>query len=207
MQLKIFATIILLAASFAAADIPAPEEVYSVTPENSRIEFHANATFTKVIGVFHNWQANFRMPSGKVDDASLTLDIEAASVRTGSGVKDKTVKSPNFFDVEQHPTIRFVSKRVLTGPDPDRYMMEGDLTLRGVTRPVSIILAWQPGDDGARHLTGDCEFNRREFGMTHNIPFNKIADKVSVQFNLAIANASAQDSDDPLAQLQPAARF
>lgn len=204
MKLKIFATILLLTANLAAADIPAPEEVYSVTPENSRIEFHASATFTKVIGVFHNWQADFKMPSGNVQDASLILDIEAASVNTGSGVKDKTVKSPNFFDVQQHPTIRFVSTRVLAGPDPNRYLMEGDLTLRGVTRPVSIILAWQPEKAGTRFLTGDCEFNRREFGMIHNIPFNKIADQVSVQFNLAIANAPSEDYSNPIAQLQPA---
>lgn len=195
MKLKIIATMLVFsAATFAAAGIPSPDEAFSVNHESSRIEFHASATFTKVIGVFHNWQADLKIPAGKVENASLTLEIEAASVKTGSGLKDKTVKSHNFFDVETHPTIRFVSSRVLAGPDPSRYLMEGDLTLRGVTKPVSILLTWRPAEDGTRHLTGDCEFSRREFGMTHNMPFNKIADKVSVQFNLAVANSSAAAS-------------
>lgn len=206
MNLKILISILLLTANFAAADIPAPDEVYSVAHEKSRIEFHPSATFTKVIGVFHDWRADFKMPAGKVEDASLILEIDADSVKTGSGMKDKTVKSPNFFDVLQHPKIRFVSNRVLGGPDPDRYLMEGDLSLRGITKPVSIILTWRPDEDGTRRLIGDCEFNRREFGMTHNIPFNKIADEVRVQFSLAIANATseAQTSPSGRTHLQPA---
>lgn len=204
MKLKMFAAVLLLATNLAAGGIPAADETYSVTHEKSRIEFHASATFTKVVGVFHDWRADLKMPAGKVEDASLTLEIEAASVMTGSGMKDKTVKGQNFFDVQKHPTIRFVSSRVLAGPDPDRYLMEGDLTLRGITRPVSIILSWQPGEEGTRRLIGDCEFNRRDFGMTHNIPFNKVADKVSVQFALAIATAPAETTGSVISQLLPA---
>lgn len=184
MKRKILATALVFAATAAAA--PQPDGAIVIAQKSSKIEFHASATFTKVNGIFHEWRANLKMPSGKLDDASLDMEIQAASVKTGSGMKDREVKGRKFFDVEAHPTIRFVSTRVLAGPDPDRYLMDGDLTLRGVTKPVSVILSLEPEEDGHQRLFGDCEFNRREFGMVHNVPFNKVADKVGVKFEFDI---------------------
>ncbi|HTV60444.1 MAG TPA: YceI family protein [Verrucomicrobiae bacterium] len=175
---------------FALGSDPPPDAAIVIAQKTSKIEFHASATFMKVNGIFHEWQANLKMPSGKLDDASLDMEIQAASVKTGSGMKDKEVKGRKFFDVEAHPTIRFVSTRVMAGPDPDRYLMDGDLTLRGVTKPVSVILSLEPEEDGHQRLLGDCEFNRREFGMVHNVPFNKVADKVGVKFEFDIVPAA-----------------
>ncbi|HTZ73539.1 MAG TPA: YceI family protein [Candidatus Aquilonibacter sp.] len=181
---------ILLATALAtAAGDTLSASTYRISPAGSQISFHAKATFMKIVGVFHDWHADLRMPSGNVEETSLSLEIQAESVKTGSGLKDKEVKGQKFFDVENHPTIRFVSTRVLAGSDPSRFLMEGDLTLRGVTKPVSVILTWQPGENGDRRLRGDCEFNRREFGMVHNVPFNKVADKVGVIFDFDISNA------------------
>src|SRR5208282_3587130 len=92
------------------------EQSRYVVKTSSEIEFHATSSFAKVVGVFHSWDADMKMPAGKFADASLQLEIEAASVSTGSGLRDKEVNRKNFFAVQEHPNIRFVSLRSALPP-------------------------------------------------------------------------------------------
>jgi polyisoprenoid-binding protein YceI len=157
----------------------------------SKIEFHASSTFAKVVGVFHSWEANMKMPGDKFVDASLVLEIEAASVTTGSGLRDKEVKGKNFFAVQEHPRIRFASRTIISDGAPAKFHMDGDLTIRGITQPVSVSITLLRQDDGHEWIDGSFSFNRREFGMTHNLPFDKIANTVLVQFHLDTVNGAA----------------
>ena len=182
------AGLLIVAGAISAPSRVIADETFTFAPTKSRIEFHANATFTKVIGVFHAWQADLKIPSGRLENATLNMEIQAGSVRTGSGLKDNQVKGNNFFDVLAHPLIRFNSTRILPGSGPNQYLMEGDLTLRGITKPVTVGLTLQPGADGHQTLLGKCYFNRREFGMVHNVPFNKVADNVSVTFQFDLSS-------------------
>jgi polyisoprenoid-binding protein YceI len=162
-----------------------------VVKTGSKIEFHASSTFAKVVGVFHSWEANMKMPADKFTDASLVLEIDAASVSTGSGLRDKEVKGKNFFAVQEHPRIRFASKSITAGDGHTKFHLDGELTIRGITQsvPVSITLLRQ--DDGHEWIDGSFSFNRRDFGMTHNLPLDKIANTVLVQFHLDTVNGAA----------------
>lgn len=182
--------LILLAAGSTSAQLN-DDSSYYVVKTNSLIEFHASATFAKVVGVFHSWEADLKMPADKFGDAKLVLEIDAASVATGNGARDKEVKGKNFFAVTEHPKIRFVSKSITPDNDPAKFQMTGELTLRGVTQPVSVEVILRPRDNGHRRIDGSFSFNRREFGMTHNVPFNKVANTVEVNFQLEVQNAAA----------------
>ncbi|MFZ0884145.1 MAG: YceI family protein [Candidatus Acidiferrales bacterium] len=162
-----------------------------VVKTDSLIEFHASATFAKVAGVFHSWEADLKMPGDKFDDAALVLEIEADSVATGSGAKDKEIKGKNFFFVKENPQIRFVSKSVTSDGEPTKFRMEGELTLRGITQPVSVAIVVRPKEEGHQRIEGQFSFNRREFGMVHNVPFNKVANTVEVNFQLEVQNMAA----------------
>jgi polyisoprenoid-binding protein YceI len=164
---------------------------YYVVKTDSLIEFHASATFAKVVGVFHSWEADLKMPADKFGDASLVLEIDASSVATGNGSRDKEVKGKNFFAVDEHPKIRFISKSITPDGDLSKFHMVGELTLRGITQPVSVEVILRPRDNGHRRIDGSFSFNRREFGMTHNVPFNKVANTVEVNFQLEVQNAAA----------------
>ncbi len=166
-----------------------------VVKTSSKIEFHSSSTLAKVVGVFHSWEANMTMPTGKFAEASLQLEIEAASVATGSGLRDKEVKGKNFFAVQEHPKILFASKSIVSDGSPSKYHMDGELTIRGITQPVSVSITLLPQDDGHEWVDGSFSFNRRDFGMTHNVPFDKIANTVLVQFHLDVVNGAA-----PMAQ-------
>jgi polyisoprenoid-binding protein YceI len=183
-----------LALTPAARPVPppapasAPDRVIVIVKQNSKIEFHASSTFAKVTGVFQDWNADFKLNTDTLENASLQLDIQAGSVHTGSGFKDKEVKGKNFFNVTQFPEIKFVSDGVLPDPDPQKFTMTGKLTLRGITRPVTVAVVTATQPSGTHLLNGTFEFNRRDFGMTHNMPFNKVADIIRVDIELEIPN-------------------
>jgi polyisoprenoid-binding protein YceI len=191
------ATCILLifaAGSMSARPVDDPKPY--VVKTDSRIEFHASATFTRVVGVFHSWEADFKMPPDRFGDASLVLEIDADSVETGSGLKNKEIKGKNFFAVKGHPQIRFVSKSITADGEPSKFRMTGELTLRGISNPVSATVFLRPQEEGHRRIDGEFSFNRREFGMTHNVPFNKVANTVEVKFELDVQNVDPSLAQD-----------
>lgn len=163
-----------------------PDLIHTVVIEESRIEFHANSSFGKVVGVFHSWQAELKRPGGRFEDTWLKLQIAAESVKTGSGLRDKEVKGKNFFAVKEFPEIQFVSKSIQAGSEAGRYSMEGELTLRGITKPVTLDVEVEPEEKGREHVAANFTFNRRDFGMTHNPPLNHVADNVRVQIDLEV---------------------
>jgi polyisoprenoid-binding protein YceI len=170
---------------FAAGSMAAPlqdEQTRYVVKTSSKIEFHATSSFAKVMGVFHMWDANMKMPAGKFAEASLTLEIDE-------------LKGKNFFAVQEHPKIHFASKSIAAGDAPTKFHMDGELTIRGTTQPVSVSITLLRQDDGHDWIDGSFSFNRRDFGMTHNLPLDKIANTVVVQFHLDTVNGIA-----PLAQ-------
>jgi polyisoprenoid-binding protein YceI len=183
--------VLFVFAAVSLAARPQDDLMRTVVKTDSRIEFHTTSTFGKTVGVFHSWDANLKMPTDNWEDASLSLEIEAASVSTGSELKDKEAKGKNFFNVKAYPTIRFVSTSIALDADPSKLHMEADLTMRGITKPVSVNVILHPQENGLQRMDGDFSFDRREFGMTHNVLFDKIANTVLVRFHLDITKASA----------------
>jgi polyisoprenoid-binding protein YceI len=183
--------VLLLCATFAMASPLQDDQTRYVVKTSSKIEFHSTSTFAKVVGVFHSWEANMNMPTDKFAGASLVLEIDAASAATGSGLRDKELKGKNFFSVQEHPKIRFASKRISADNEPAKFHMDGELTIRGITQPVSVSITFLRQDDGHEWINGSFSFNRRDFGMTHNLPFDKIANTVLVEFHLDTVNGTA----------------
>jgi len=103
----------------------------------------------------------------------IAVTIEPASIATGVERRDNHLRSPDFFDVARHPTMRFVSRRV-TAESLTRFQVAGDLTMRGVTRPVTLTVETL-GDDvrdmeGKRRTGGTAvaTINRKDWGLTWN---------------------------------------
>ena len=103
----------------------------------------------------------------------IDVTIEPASIATGVERRNNHLRSPDFFDVANHPTMRFVSTRV-TAESATRFRVAGDLTMRGVTRPVTLTVETL-GDavrdlDGKRRTGGTAvaTINRKDWGLTWN---------------------------------------
>lgn len=175
----------LLCISSLIAFVPpgqAQAPVFEIIPVNSQIKFHVKSS-TTIAGKFDKWDASLKFVSPDETTGSLELRIEAASVDTGSGIKNSKLKSDDFFDVEDNPYITFKStKFVPTGPHT--YEVDGDFTIRGVSNPEKLTLTVSGKGTGSGEIHGVMVFNRKDYGMNKGIPFIKIADHVDVNFHL-----------------------
>jgi polyisoprenoid-binding protein YceI len=156
--------------------------VFEIAPVHSWIKFHVKSSAT-IEGKFDKWDANLTFTSPDERTGVLEIKIEAASVDTGSGLKNGKLKSKDFFDVEQNPYIVFKStKFVPTGPH--NYEIDGNFTIRGVSNPEKLSLTVSGNGTGSGEIHGSMVFNRKDYGMDKGIPFIKIADHVDVNFHL-----------------------
>ena len=166
----------------AVPQTPGDVPVFKVTPVKSTIRFAVKAS-VPIDGVFDKWDATMTFTSNHVEDGVLDVKIQAASVNTGSGMKDGKLKSKDFFDVEQDPYITFHSAKIVqTGPTT--FEIPGTFTIRGVSKPETLSLNLTGKGTGHGEVTGTMAFDRKEFGMNSGIPFIKIADRVEVTVDL-----------------------
>jgi polyisoprenoid-binding protein YceI len=172
----------------AGAQAPAAVPVFKITPGESTIKFHVKASVA-IEGTFDQWEASLTFTSPAAESAVLDIKIQAASVHTGSGLKDSTLKSDDFFNVDQDPLITFHSTTIVqTGPEI--FDIQGTFTIRGVSKPETLHLTLVGKGTGSGEIRGTMAFDRKDYGMTHGIPFIRIADRVEVSIDLKGARVS-----------------
>jgi len=184
------ATLLLIGNFAAAQTAPAAGgvPVFKVTPGESKIKFAVDASVA-IDGTFQKWDATLTFTSPKVTDGQLFIKIDAASVDTGSGMKNSKLKSDDFFDVKANPYITFKSTKIVqTGPTT--FEVDGDFTIRGVTRQEKLSLNLVGKGTGHGTITGSMAFDRKQYGMNSGIPFIKIANRVEVTVNLTATRVS-----------------
>jgi polyisoprenoid-binding protein YceI len=112
--------------------------IFEITPADSWIKFHVKAS-TMIAGKFDNCDAKLTFTSPDEATGVLEINIQTASVDTGSGMKNGKLKGKDFFDVQQNPLITFKStKFVQTGPNT--FEVDGHFTIRGVSNPEKLTL-------------------------------------------------------------------
>jgi polyisoprenoid-binding protein YceI len=173
---------LLLAAVLSSASNAQVAPVFEITPEESTITFDVKASVA-IVGKFEKWDATLTFTSPELSTAVLDIKIQAASVNTGSGMKNGKLKSKDFFNVEEDPLITFHSTKV-EQTSPDAVAIDGDFTIRGVTKPERLTFALPDKGNSSGTVTGTMAFDRKQFGMNSGIPFIKIADRVEVTVNL-----------------------
>jgi polyisoprenoid-binding protein YceI len=156
--------------------------VCEVTPVESTIKFGVESS-VPIKGPFDKWNACMKFSSADVRSGVLDIEIQADSVNTGSGVKNNKLISTDFFNVKDSPIITFKSTKVVqTGPNA--FDLEGDFTIRGVTKTEKLTLTDNGKGSTAGSIDGTMAFDRKDYGMNRNIPFIKIANRVEVNVSL-----------------------
>ena len=152
--------------------------VFAITRAESSITFKVKASVA-IQGTFDQWDATLTFRSPDVTTGVLDVKIQAATVDTGSGLKNSTLKGDDFFDVDQNPLITFKSTKIVQS-GPNTFEVDGDFTIRGVTKPEKLTLALSGKGTGSGEIHGTMAFDRRQYGMNSGIPFIRIADRVEV---------------------------
>ncbi len=168
----------LAASSTPAQGVP----VIEINHADSTIKFNVKAS-VPIAGTFDKWDASVTLTSPDVATSVLDVKIQAASVNTGSGMKDGKLKSKDFFDADHDPLITFHSTKV-TQTGPNTVEFDGDFTIRGVTKAEKLTFTITGKGTGAGEITGTMAFDRKDYGMNSGIPFIKIADRVEVIVDL-----------------------
>ena len=167
---------------------PAMAPVFVITPEESSIKFSIKAS-VPLEGTFDKWDATIRFTSPDVSTGVLDVKIQAATVNTGSGLKDGKLKSKDFFDAEHDPLITFLSNKILqTGPNT--FDARGTFTIHGVSKPEKLTFTVSVEGTRSGEIKGTMAFDRKEFGMNSEIPFIKVADSVGVAIDLKMKRVS-----------------
>ena len=134
-------------------------------------------------GTFDKWDAILKFTSTDPTTAVLDIKVDADSVNTGSGMKDGKLKGKDFFDAKKEPYITFHSDKVVqTGPDT--FDVQGTFTIRGVSKPETLVLTVSGQGTGSGAIKGTMAFDRKDYGMNSGIPFIRIADRVEVDVDL-----------------------
>jgi polyisoprenoid-binding protein YceI len=168
----------LAASSAPAQGVP----VFVIVKADSSIKFNVKAS-VPIAGNFEKTEATLVFTSPDLSTAVLDIKIQAASVNTGSGMKDGKLKGKDFFNSEHDPLITFHSTKVIqTGPNTVE--LDGDFTIRGVTKPEKLTFTITGKGTGEGQITGTMAFDRKDYGMNSGIPFIKIADRVEVIVDL-----------------------
>lgn len=149
---------------------------WTLDPTHTLVEFSAkHMMITTVKGRFADVEGTIVVDPRTPDGSTAEVRIATASIDTGVDQRDQHLRSADFLDVESHPEITFVSRRVegASGEPGDRFRVTGDLTIRGTTREVTLDATYEGrGTDpwgGERvSFSAETRIDRRDFGLTWN---------------------------------------
>jgi polyisoprenoid-binding protein YceI len=167
---------------------------YTIDPSHSRIGFVArHAMVTKVRGNFNEFAGTFTIDGTDPSASTAELTIEAASIDTRNADRDAHLKSNDFFAMDEHPQLTFASTAVEQVSDTD-YRVTGELTLRGVTKPVTIDLEYtgsaiDPWGNTRVGFEGSTQVNRKDWGLNWNTALDAggvlVSEKVTLEFEVS----------------------
>lgn len=171
----------LLLAMTLAAGAPAHAEVtrFRIQPEVSALTFHATSRLMNADGKFSRFAGDVTVDPADLTTAKVTVTVEAATLDTGITMRDRHLRSEDFFHVEKFPAITFESVRVEGAGR--RLLVIGRLTLRGVSRevrvPVDVSVA------GKRlEARGQFDIKRTDHGLNYDSAVNPIGEQVRIEF-------------------------
>ncbi len=178
-----------------ATQTPLPTGTWKIDPIHSSVEFQVkHLGIATVKGQFTDFEGTLEVtPDGL--NAYGTVDV--ASVNTREPQRDTHLRSPDFFDVENHPQITFKSTAVRP-LDDDEFEVEGDFTIRGITKPLKLVGVLEgtetdPQGNERVGLSATAAINRSDYGMTFNMPLGSgnvvVGEKVKILIDISAVKA------------------
>ncbi|WP_222195189.1 YceI family protein [Modestobacter italicus] len=167
---------------------------YTVDAAHTRIGVRArHAMVTTVRGAFTEFEGTAHLDTADPGASRVSLRIATASIDTGTPDRDGHLRSPDFLDVEQYPEMRFDSTHV-EQVDADVYRVTGDLTIKAVTRPVSVDFtltgsALDPFGNTRVGFEGALAIKRSDWDLTWNAVLDTggvlVSDRIQIEFDVS----------------------
>jgi len=168
-----------------------PAGRWEVDPGRSRVSFEVrHFRVARVRGGFSSFAC--RLEAG--DRLRINGSVDAASIETGDPVRDERLRAGEFLDSARHPAIDFTADGAVS--DDGGWRIEGELTIRGVTRPLELRASRVDRADGAVGIAADGALSRRDFGLEWDALVEAgrlvVSDRVDIAINVALVPAPAR---------------
>ena len=196
------ARFVVLAAAVAAASPTLAADTYQFDKSHTTVGFQIRHVVTNVGGKFQDFSGSIKVDRVKPENSSVEFTIQAASINTNEPKRDEHLKSPDFFDVTNQPTITFKSTSVKPS-GKDTYEVAGNLTMRGVTKAVTLPITFlgegrDPWGNEKMGFELQTTLNRKDYGIIWNKALDQggllLGDEVKVQISVE-ANKVKQTAD------------
>lgn len=169
--------------------------IWKADPTHSLIGFSVrHLMISRVRGQFNKFDVEMQGDPDDLTNAKLRAEIDVASIDTRVEDRDNHLRSADFFEVDRFPKMTFESKKI-TATGANQYQVEGDLTIRDVTKPVTWTLhaagtAKDPWGNERFVFSGETKLNRSEFGLTWNAPLETggvlVSDDVNIEIDVQL---------------------
>ena len=173
---------------------------WNIDASHSGINFSIrHMVVSKVRGRFGKYTGTVHIDDGDLTRSSVTATIDASSIDTGAPQRDVHLRSPDFFDVEKYPELRFRSTRIERLGD-DRFRVAGELTIRDATREVVLDVeaggrAKDPWGNERVGFVAKTALDRKDFGLKWNQALETggvlVGDRVDIELDVQGVNATA----------------
>lgn len=182
---------------------------WEVDAQHSRFGFSArHAMVTKVRGEFGQFEGKAVIKDAGLGESTVDIVLQVDSIETRSSDRDAHLKNSDFFDVEKYPTITFTSTTI-DEIDEGAFIVTGNLTIRGITRAISIPLELTGINEDSfgnvrAGLEGNRRINRKDWGLKWNQVLDSggvmVADKITLEFDLSLVKQSDETGSEAQAQ-------
>jgi polyisoprenoid-binding protein YceI len=184
---------------------------WTLDPAHSSVTFSAkHMMVTTVRGSMKIRDFDLDLDVDNPEASSVRVSLDAASIDTGQQMRDDHLRSADFLKADEFPTIDFVSTRIVRTGD-DTGDLHGDLTIRGVTRPIvlkaefgGIVPNMQGGQRGA--FSASAKINREDFGLTWNVALEQggvlVSKDIKIEIDLAVVSSVEAGREEAEAEAQ-----
>jgi polyisoprenoid-binding protein YceI len=189
------AVVLLFALPVLAADTPAALETWTLDKSHSNTTFRVRHLMSTVSGSFNDFDVNLQIDRARPESSKVEFTIKTASIDTENHNRDEHLRSADFFDAEKYPAITFKSTAV-KARSKDEFAVTGDLTMRGVTKRVTLPVTFLGflTDNRGREKAGfsiETTLNRKDYDIVWNRALDTggfvLGDDVKVIIDLQVA--------------------
>jgi len=169
---------------------------WQVDKSHTHINFTArHMMISKVRGEFTDYDITVNFDENNLTATTIDVAIRADSINTRDAQRDTHLKSPDFLNAEQYPVLTFKSKRVIQD-SPNRGRLVGDLTIRDVTREVTLDVEYAgvantPWGGTNAGFSGKTTINRKDWGLNWNVALEAggwlVSDQVTIEIELELS--------------------
>jgi len=189
---------ILAVAAFLIAASSLFADTFNVDKVHSEATFTVRHMMSKVRGKFDDFGGKINIDRAKPSASSVEFSLKTASIDTGVADRDKHLRSPDFFDAAKYPEITFKSTSIAATKTKDLYDVTGDLTMRGVTKRITIPVAFggfgkDPWGNERAGFSLTTVLNRKDYGINWNQALDNggvlLSDDVTINVDLEAVKA------------------